>query len=347
MPSGAPDDVSSEGFTSLCRLPELAAAAQPLPPGTNRQMIRPQFMANLSRKLRHRRMRRRDSPRRGWSDRVSLFTYNLTRPLRHRRMKRLTSPRQSWFERLELLTHNLTRPLRRRRQKRLNSPGSGWAARLELLTHNLTRPLRRRRQKRLDSPGSRWTVKLSQLLRHLTQPVRRVLRVWLRPVRKKWNNRSLSQRTSFGLLALGVVIVVVGVAVILPNVERPAVNPPSAINGEIGNDENTQPVASLDQNPRLDQRPSLLGQCDHPSIRAAIDGAVPGAISGGTLCSLEWMAVDLAVSSSGPTSLLVAYLKANEDGSWELVAISNEEGESIVGDRTSVSPAFLRLSLEA
>jgi hypothetical protein len=303
-------------------------------------MTRPQFMTNLSRKLRHRRRRRRDSPRRSWSDRVSLFTHNLTRPLRHRRRKRLNSPRQTWSERLELLTHNLTRPLRRRRMKRLNSPGSGWAARLELLTHNLTRPLRHRRRKRLASPGSRWTVKLSQLLRHLTRPVRRVLREWLRPVRKKWTNRSLSQRTSYGLLALGAVIVVVGVAVILPNLERPAVNPPSAINGDVGNEGDTQPVASLDQNPRL-------GQCDHPSIREAIEEAVPGAIPGGNLCSLEWMAVDLAVSSSGPTSLLVAYLKANEDGSWELVAVSNEEGESIVGDRTSVSPAFLRLSLEA
>jgi len=184
-------------------------------------------------------------------------------------------------------------------------------------------------------------------LRHLTRPVRRVLRVWLRPVRKKWNNRSLSQRTSYGLLALGVVLVVVGVAVILPNLERPAVNPPSAINGDVGNEGDTQPVASLDQNPRLGQRPSPLGQCDHPSISAAIDGAVPGAISGGTLCSLEWMAVDLAVSSGGPTSLLVAYLKANEDGSWELVAVSNENGESIVGDRTSVAPAFLDLRLGA
>lgn len=273
-------------------------------------MTHPQFMTNLSRKLRHRRMRRRDSPRRSWSDRVSLFTHNLTRPLRHRRMKRLNSPRRSWSERLGLLTHNLTGPLRRRRLARLNSP------------------------------RSKWTVKLSQFMRNLTRPVRHVLRVWLRPVRKKWHNRSLSQRLRYSLLAFGAVMVVVGVAVILPNLERPAVYPPSAINGEIGNEEDIQPVASLDQNPRL-------GQCDHPSIREAIEEAVPGAIPGGNLCSLEWMAVDLAVSSGGPTSLLVAYLKANQDGSWELVAVSNEQDESIVGDQTSVPPAFLDLRLGA
>jgi hypothetical protein len=167
-----------------------------------------------------------------------------------------------------------------------------------------------------------------------------VLRVWLRPVRKKWRNRSLTQRQSYGLLALGVVIIVVGAAVILPNMGRPAINPPSAINEDVGIETNTRSEATLDQNPKL-------GQCDHPSIREAINAAVPGAIPGGNLCSLEWMAVDLTTDSQGPNSLLIAYLKANEDGSWELVAVNTKGGDLIVGDRTSVPPAFLDLSLEA
>lgn len=303
-------------------------------------MTRPQFMTNLSRKLRHRRMRRRNSPRRSWSDRVSLFTYNLTRPLRHRRIKRLNSPRQTWFERLELLTHNLTRPLRRRRQKRLNSPGSGWAARLELVTHNLTRPLRHRRQKRLASRGSRWTVKLSQLLRHLTRPVRRVLRVWLRPLRVKWNNRSLSQRTSYGLLALGVVIVVVGISVILPNLERPDQQTATASGGASpgeGRTEPTSPGVTDAQN-----APTAL--CGDPAIWAIVDQALPGAEPGSVLCSVQWMAIRLSIDD--PTSPLTAYLGATGGETWSLVAVSDQAGNTVVGDLSPVPKHVLTASAE-
>jgi hypothetical protein len=333
-------------------------------------MTRPQFMTNLSRKLRHRRMRRRDSPRRSWSDRVSLFTHNLTRPLRHRRRKRLNSPRQSWFERLELLTHNLTRPLRHRRMKRLNSPGSGWAARLELLTHNLTRPLRhrrrkrlaspesgwaarlelitynlsrplrRRRQKRLASPESRWTVKLSQLLRHLTRPVRRVLRVWLRPLRRKWTNRSLSQRTSYGLLALGVVIVVVGAAVILPNLERPDQQTATASGGASPSEGRTEPTSP----DVTDAQNAPTALCGDPAIWAIVDQALPGAEPGSVLCSVQWMAIRLSIDD--PTSPLTAYLGANGEESWSLVGVSDQAGNTVVGDLSPVPRHVLTASAE-
>lgn len=244
-------------------------------------MTRPQFMTNLSRKLRHRRMRRRDSPRRSWSDRVSLFTHNLTRPLRHRRMKRLNSPRRRWSERLGLLTHNLTRPLRRRRLARLNSP------------------------------RSKWTVKLSQFMRSLTRPVRHVARVWLSPVRKKWHNRSLSQRTSYSLLALGVVLVVVGVAVILPNVGRVATssfNPPQLVSGE-----------------------RLAARCDDPAIREVITEVVPDLQRAGMICTPQWLT--LQVPTAGwPDSYVIAHAKFDTGGAWELVAIVTKNGETQFGD---------------
>jgi hypothetical protein len=261
-------------------------------------------------------------------------------------MNRLNSPRQTWFERLELLTHNLTRPLRRRRRKRLASPESGWAARLELITYNLSLPLRRRRQKRLASPGSRWTVKLSQLLRHLTRPVRRVLRVWLRPVRKKWNNRSLSQRTSFGLLALGVVILVVGAAVILPNAGRVAT---SSFNAVQGRSEVAQRAAEVPQGTVELDTTTTQGRivaCGDPDITTAIQDALPEAQVVGVLCSTNWLSVSLTAGGD-QQSRLTAYAKSGSQGLWELVAITTDDDQSVIGDSARVPRGVRALADQA
>jgi len=148
-------------------------------------------------------------------------------------------------------------------------------------------------------------------LRHLTRPVRRVLRVWLRPVRKKWNNRSLSQRTSYGLLALGVVIVVVGAAVVGPNLGRT--------------------VTSAFRTPELVSGERLAARCDDPAIRQVITEVVSDLQRAGMICTPQWLT--LQVPTAGwPDSYVIAHAKSDTGGTWELVAIVNKNGETQFGD---------------
>jgi hypothetical protein len=266
-------------------------------------MNRPQFMNDLSRKRRHKRMRRMNSPRRSWTHRVSLFSRKLTRPLRRRRMAKLNSPRRTWGERLGLLSYTLTRPLRRRRLARLNSPRRTWGERLSVLTHNLTRPLRH------------------------------VLRVWLRPVRRKWHNRSLTQRQSYGLLALGVVIIVVGAAVILPNVGRVATSSVNAI-------QNRVQTAQSDGSTQLDSGERLESRCDDLTIRQAVSQVVPDFKRSGMICTPRWLTLQVP-TVGGPDAYVIAHSQSTVDGTWELVAVVTKNGESQFGDSELVPPGIM------
>jgi hypothetical protein len=266
-------------------------------------MKRPQFMNDLSRKLRHRRMRRMNSPRRRWTQRVSLFSRKLTRPLRRRRMAKLNSPRRTWGERLGLLSYTLTRPLRRRRLARLNSSRRTWGERLSVLTHNLTRPMR-----------------------HL-------LRAWLRPVRTRWHNRSLTQRQSYGLLALGVVIIMVGAAVILPNIGRVATSSFDAIQNRL------QTAQGIDT-PGPDTGERLAARCDDLAIRQAISQVVPNLQRAGMICTPRWLTLQVP-TVGGPDEYVIAHAQSNMDGSWELVAVVTKSGRAQFGESDLVPPGIM------
>jgi hypothetical protein len=269
-------------------------------------MNRPQFMNDLSRKRRHKRMRRRDSPRRSWTQRVSLFSRRLTRPLRRRRMEKLNSPRRTFGERLGLLSYNLTRPLRRRRLARLNSPRRNWGEKLSVLTHNLTRP------------------------------VRHLLRAWLRPVRTRWHNRSLTQRQSYGLLALGVVIIVVGAAVILPNVGRVATSSFNAVQDRIQ-------TAQGNDSPELDAGSIFETRCDDPAIREAVTNVVSDFQRAGMICTPQWLTLQVP-TGAGPDAYVIAHAEAQIDGSWELMAVVTKDGSTTFGDSVQVPPGIMSRS---
>lgn len=262
-------------------------------------------MNDLSRKRRHKRMRRMNSPRRSWTQRVSLSSRKLTRPLRRRRMAKLNSPRRTLGERLGLLSYNLTRPLRRRRLARLNSSRRTLGEKLSVSTHNLTRPLRH------------------------------VLRVWLRPVRKKWHNRSLTQRQSYGLLALGVVMIVVGAAVILPNLGRVGTSSFNAVQGRSEVPESAAEVPGGAAGLDTTTTQGTTVACGDPDITNAILDALPDAQVVGVLCSTNWLSVNLTAGRD-QQSRLTAYARSGSQGLWELVAISTDDDQSVIGDSARV-----------
>jgi len=193
-----------------------------------------------------------------------------------------------------------------------------------VLTHSFTRPLRRRRAARLNSPRSKWTVKLSQFMRNLSRPLRHGLRVWLRPVRTRWNNRSSVQRLSYGLLALGVVMVMVGAAAILPNVGRVATSSFNAVQNRVQTAEDTG-------SPQLDSTESLAARCDDPAIREAITKIVPDLQRSGMICTPRWLTLQVP-TADGPDAYVIAHAQAQADGSWELMAVVTKAGEAEFGD---------------
>jgi len=199
---------------------------------------------------------------------------------------------------------------------------------MAVLTHSFTRPLRRRRAARLNSPRSKWTVKLSQFMRNLTRPLRHRLRVRLHPARKKWNNRSSVQRLSYGLLALGVVMVVVGATVIVPNVGRVATSSFNAVQSRV----QTAQGGSL---PQLDSAEILAARCDDPAIRQTITEVIPDLKRAGMICTPRWLTLQVP-TAEGPDPYVIAHARSQVDGSWELVAVVTRDGQAEFGDSSLV-----------
>jgi len=190
---------------------------------------------------------------------------------------------------------------------------------------------------RLNSPRRSWAERMAVLTHSFTRPLRNIVWVWLRPVRKKWNNRSSVQRLSYGLLALGIVMIVVGAAVILPNMSQSVQRADTTSGGEQGDKGITNKVGQSEPD-------QLIAPCGDPAIWTIVDQAVPGAIPGGVLCSLQWMAIQLVTED--PASPFTAYLGAADGRSWSLVAVSSQDGETIVGDPKPVPRAVIAASAE-